>query len=131
MGKGYDPDARTIAIQPWEKAMIPPIERAIMNANLGMNPDNNGEFIRINVPPLNEERRKTLVKQAKHEGEEAKIGVRSARRDVIEELKKMKKNGLSEDVEKDAEAETQKLHDRYIKLIDELIDKKEKDILTV
>jgi ribosome recycling factor len=125
------PDARTIAIQPWERAMIQPIERAIMAANLGMNPDNNGDIIRLNVPPLTEERRKSLVKQSKHEGEEAKIGVRNVRRDVIEELKKLQKQGLPEDMEKDAEAETQKLHDKCIKRIEEMIEKKEKDILTV
>lgn len=125
------PDARTIAIQPWEKAMINPIERAIMAANLGMNPDNNGEIIRLNVPPLTEERRKGLVKQAKQEAEEAKISVRTIRRDVIEEVKKLKKDGLPEDMEKDAEGEAQKLHDRFIKKVDELMEKKEKDILTV
>ena len=125
------PDARTIAVQPWEKTMIQPIEKAILNANLGMNPDNNGEIIRINIPPLTEERRKSLVKQVKHEGEEAKISIRTARRDVIEELKKLKKDGLSEDLEKDAEGEAQKIHDKFIKLIDDLVAKKEKDILTV
>ncbi|MBN2743127.1 ribosome recycling factor [Breznakibacter xylanolyticus] len=125
------PDARTIAIQPWEKTMIGPIERAIMAANLGMNPDNNGEIIRLNVPPLTEERRKSLVKQSRQVGEDAKISVRSARRDAIEELKKMQKDGLPEDMAKDAEAEAQKLHDKYIKKVDELIEKKEKDILTV
>jgi ribosome recycling factor len=125
------PDPRTIAIQPWEKKMIQTIERAIMAANLGMNPDNNGELIRISVPPLTEERRKGLVKQAKQEGEDAKISVRTIRRDVIEEVKKLKKDGLPEDEEKDAEEEAQKLHDRYIKRIEELMDKKEKDIMTV
>jgi ribosome recycling factor len=125
------PDARTIAIQPWEKVMINPIEKAIMAANLGMNPDNNGEIIRLNVPPLTEERRKVLVKQAKQEAEEGKISIRSIRRDVIEELKKLKKDGLPEDMEKDAEAHVQKIHDKFIKVIDDLFEKKEKDILTV
>ena len=125
------PDARTIAVQPWEKTMIQPIEKAILTANLGLNPDNNGEIIRINIPPLTEERRKGLVKQVKHEGEEAKISIRTARRDVIEELKKLKKDGLSEDLEKDAEGEAQKIHDKFIKQIDEMVEKKEKDILTV
>ncbi len=125
------PDARTIAIQPWEKKMIPFIEKAIMAANLGVNPDNNGEYIRLNIPPLSEDRRKILVKQVKAEGEEAKIGIRSTRRDVIEELKKMKKDGLSEDLEKDAESEVQKIHDKYIRIIDEFIEKKEKDVLTI
>lgn len=125
------PDARTIAIQPWEKAMIQPIEKAIINGNLGLNPDNNGEMVRINVPALTEERRNGLVKQAKHEGEEAKISIRNARREVIEELKKLKKEGLSEDLEKDAEGDAQKLHDKYIKLVDDTVSDKEKDILTV
>ena len=125
------PDARTIAIQPWEKTMIGPIERAIMAANLGMNPDNNGEIIRLNVPPLTEDRRKSLVKQVKQVGEDAKISIRSVRREVIEDLKKLQKDGLAEDAEKDAEAEAQKIHDRYIRKVDELVEKKEKDILTV
>ncbi|MBN2165058.1 MAG: ribosome recycling factor [Marinilabiliaceae bacterium] len=125
------PDARTIAIQPWEKAMIGSIEKAIMAANLGMNPDNNGEIVRLNVPPLTEERRRDLVKQVKHICEETKISIRNARRDIIEELKKLKKDGLSEDIEKDAAADAQKLHDKFIKKVDELLEKKEKDILTV
>jgi len=125
------PDPRTIAIQPWEKKMIQTIERALMAANLGMTPENNGEIIRLNVPPLTEERRKSLVKQAKQESEDAKVSVRSIRRDMIEEFKKLKKDGLSEDAEKDAEAEAQKIHDRYIRKVDELMEKKEKDILTV
>jgi len=125
------PDPRTIAIQPWEKKMIQTIERALMAANLGMTPENNGEIIRLNVPPLTEERRKSLVKQAKQESEDAKVSIRSIRRDMIEEFKKLKKDGLSEDAEKDAEAEAQKIHDRYIRKVDELMEKKEKDILTV
>jgi len=125
------PDPRTIAIQPWEKAMIVPIEKAIMAANLGFNPENNGEIVRINVPPLTEERRKDLVKQAKKEAEDARISLRNIRRDSNEELKKMKKDGLAEDVEKDAETEVQKLTDKYAKVVDEHIAKKEKDILTL
>jgi ribosome recycling factor len=125
------PDPRPITIQPWEKKMIPIIEKAILAANLGMNPDNNGETIRINVPPLTEERRKDLVKQVKKIGEEIKIAIRNIRRDIIEDFKKLKKDGLQEDMESDAEGEVQKLTDKSIKKIDELLDKKEKDILTV
>ncbi len=125
------PDPRTIAIQPWEKAMIQPIEKAIMVANLGFNPENNGEIVRINVPPLTEERRKDLVKQAKKEAEDARISIRNVRRDSNEELKKMKKDGLAEDIEKDAETEVQKLTDKYSNIVDEHIAKKEKDILTI
>jgi len=125
------PDPRTITIQPWDRKTIPVIEKAIMAANLGMNPDNNGEIIRILVPPLTEERRKDLVKQVKKLGEETKIAIRNIRRDAIEELKKLKKEGLPEDMEKDAEEETQKTTDKFIKRVDELTDKKEKDILTV
>ncbi len=125
------PDPRTIAIQPWEKAMIDPIEKAIMMANLGFNPENNGEIVRINVPPLTEERRKDLVKQAKKEAEEARISIRNIRRECNEELKKMKKDGLAEDMEKDASGEVQKLTDKYATIVDEHIAKKEKDILTI
>ncbi|WP_027473501.1 ribosome recycling factor [Saccharicrinis fermentans] len=125
------PDPRTIAVQPWEKAMIEPIEKAIMLANLGLNPENNGEMIRINVPALTEERRKDLVKQVKKEGEDAKISLRNVRKESNLELKKMQKEGLSEDMEKDAEAEVQKLTDQYSKVIDQQVDKKEKDILTI
>ncbi|MBQ3635371.1 MAG: ribosome recycling factor [Bacteroidales bacterium] len=125
------PDPRTIAIKPWEKSMIAPIEKAIMAANLGLNPDNNGEMIRIIIPPLTEERRKDLAKMAKKTCEDARIVVRNARRDSIEELKKMKKNGLAEDLEKDKEAEVQKIHDGYMKKIDDMYAAKEKDIMTV
>lgn len=125
------PDPRTIAIQPWEKGMIPVIEKAIMAANLGLNPDNNGETIRINIPPLTEERRMDLVKQVKKEGEDARVGIRSARRNSNEELKKLKDNGLSEDLEKDAEAEVQKLTDKYTKMVSDILSKKEEDIMTV
>ena len=125
------PDARTIAITPWEKSMIREIEKAIINSDLGITPENNGEVIRLSIPPLTEERRKQLVKQSKAEAETAKISVRNARRDAIEGLKKEIKNGLSEDNEKDAEAEVQKLHDKYMKKIDEVFSAKEKEILTV
>lgn len=125
------PDAKTITVQPWERAMIPVIEKAILNSDVGITPMNNGEVIRLGIPPLTEERRKQLAKQSKHEGEEAKISVRNARRDAIEKLKKMVKEGLPEDVEKDAEAEAQKLHDKYIKKIDEMLAAKEKEIMTV
>ena len=124
-------DARTIVIQPWEKNMIPVIEKAIMAANLGFNPDNNGEIIRINIPMLTEERRATLVKQVKHEGEETKISLRSARRDALEELKKMQKGGLSEDMEKTSEEKVQKLIDKYIAKVDQMLVAKEKDIMTI
>jgi ribosome recycling factor len=124
-------DARTIVIQPWEKVMIPVIEKAIMAANLGFNPDNNGEVIRINIPMLTEERRGSLVKQVRHEGEETRISLRSARRDAIEELKKMLKNGLAEDIEKTAAEKVQKLIDKYIDKVDHLLIVKEKDIMTV
>jgi len=125
------PDPRTIAIQPWEKPLIGAIEKAIMAANLGLNPDNNGDMIRINIPPLTEERRRDLVRQAKGECEDAKVSLRNTRRDCNEELKKLKKEGLSEDLEKDAEADVQKITDGYVKKIDELFEVKEKDILTV
>ncbi|MDR1757200.1 MAG: ribosome recycling factor [Culturomica sp.] len=125
------PDPRTISIQPWEKQMIAPIERAIMSANLGFNPDNNGETIRISVPPLTEERRKDLVKQARTIGEQAKVSIRTARRDAIEQFKKMAKEGLPEDVAKDAENEAQKMTDACTKKVDEMLLAKEKDILTI
>jgi len=125
------PDPRTIAIQPWEKVMIIPIEKAIMLANLGLNPENNGEIVRINVPALTEDRRKNLVKQAKKEAEDARISLRNIRRDSNEELKKMKKDGLAEDLEKDAELEVQKLTDKYSTIVEDFVSKKETDILTI
>lgn len=125
------PDAKTIAIQPWEKALIPVLEKAIQNSDVGITPANNGEIIRLGIPPLTEDRRKQLAKQARGEGEEAKISIRNARREVIEALKKMVKDGLSEDVQKDAEAEAQKLHDKYVKKVEELLAEKEKEIMTV
>lgn len=125
------PDPRTIAVQPWDRSMIAPIEKAIMNANLGLNPDNNGELIRINIPPLTEERRRDLVKQSKGEAEVAKVSIRNARRDVIEQVKKMVKDGLPEDMAKDAEALAQKMTDECGKKVDEALAKKEKDIMTI
>ncbi len=125
------PDARTVAIQPWEKGLIPVIEKAIMNANLGFNPDNNGEIIRINVPVLTEERRRLLVKQAHQEGENAKISIRTVRKDANESLKKLMKEGLSEDLEKDAEAEVQKLTNDFGLKVESLVKDKEKDIMTI
>ena len=125
------PDARTIAITPWEKSMFKVIEKAIINSDLGITPENNGEVIRLCVPPLTEDRRKQLVKQCKGEAENAKVSVRNARREAIDGLKKEIKQGLSEDVEKDAEANVQKLHDKYLKKIDEIFAAKEKEILTV
>lgn len=125
------PDARTIAIQPWEKGLIAKIEKAILVANLGFNPDNNGEIIRINIPVLTEERRKLLVKQAFHEGEVAKVSTRSIRKEANESLKKLLKDGLSEDLEKDAEQLVQKMTDDFTKKIDDLVKAKEKDIMTI
>ena len=125
------PDARTIAITPWEKSMFKVIEKAIIDSELGVTPENNGEVIRLCIPPLTEERRKQLVKQSKTEAENAKVSVRNARREAIDGLKKEIKNGLSEDIEKDAEGDVQKLHDKYMKKIDDLFAAKEKEILTV
>ena len=125
------PDARTIAITPWEKSMFKEIEKAIINSDLGITPENNGEVIRLSIPPLTEERRKQLVKQSKAEAENAKVSVRNARREAIEGLKKEIKKGMSEDVEKDGENEVQKLHDKYMKKIDDIFANKEKEILTV
>ena len=125
------PDAKTIAIQPWEKAMMSVIEKAILNSEVGITPMNNGEVIRLGIPPLTEERRKQLAKQSRAEGEDAKISIRNARRDAIEKLKKQLKEGLPEDVEKDAEANVQKIHDKYIKKVDDMLAEKEKEIMTV
>lgn len=125
------PDARTISIQPWEKKIIGDIERAIINSNIGLAPNNNGETIRLILPPLTEERRQQLAKQCKGEAENAKVSIRNARRDAIETLKKQVKEGMPEDAEKDAESEAQKLHDKYIRQIDDVYAKKEKEIMTV
>lgn len=125
------PDARSIVIQPWEKTLIPEIEKAIQNSNLGFNPSNNGETVRVPVPPLTEERRKELVKQARTESETAKVSVRNARRDANDILKKLQKDGLAEDEAKVAETEVQKLTDKYNEKVDALVAAKEKEIMTV
>ncbi len=125
------PDARSIAIKPWDKNMFRVIEKAIIDSDLGIMPENNGEIIRLGIPPLTEERRKQLVKQCGKEEEQAKVSVRNTRRDTIDQLKKAQKEGLSEDMEKDAEAELQKIHDKYIKQIAEILQAKEKEIMTV
>ena len=125
------PDAKTMLIQPWDRNLIHPVEKAIMDANLGFTPQNNGEVIRINIPALTEERRKELVKKARTAGENAKVGVRNARRDAIEALKKLQKEGLPEDSEKDFEDEVQKCTDNFIKKIDEILNAKEKEVMTV
>ncbi|GAB4154774.1 MAG: ribosome recycling factor [Winogradskyella sp.] len=122
------PDGRTISVQPWEKSMLQEIERGIMLANLGFNPMNNGEMIIINVPPLTEERRRELAKQAKSEAEDAKIGVRSARKDAMNDIKK---SDVSEDLQKNAEIDIQELTDAYVKKIDKILDVKENEIMTV
>ena len=122
------PDARTLSIQPWEKNMLQEIEKAIQLANLGLNPMNNGDLIMINVPPLTEERRRDLAKQAKAEAEHAKVGVRNARKDANNDIKKV---DISEDMKKNAEADVQTLTDSYVKKIDEKLAVKEKEIMTV
>ncbi|NHN26999.1 ribosome recycling factor [Flavobacterium jejuense] len=125
------PDARTLTVTPWEKNMLQPIEKAIMIANLGLNPMNNGENIIINIPALTEERRRDLVKQAKSEAEDAKIGIRNARKDANTDIKKEEKNGTSEDICKKAEDDVQKLTDAYIKKIDDHLVVKEAEIMKV
>jgi ribosome recycling factor len=125
------PDAKTILITPWERNLIKDIEKAILHSDVGITPDNNGEVIRLGIPPLTEERRRALAKQAKQEAENAKISVRNTRREVIEALKKSTKEGVPEDLAKDAEDKVQKIHDRFIKQIDELFAAKEKEIMTV
>jgi ribosome recycling factor len=124
-------DARTLTIQPWEKNMIQPIERAIIAANIGINPQNDGQMIRLFLPPLTEERRKELVKRSAAEGEHAKVGIRNIRRDAIEGIKKLQKDGLSEDTAKDAEADVQELTDKYIVLVDKHLATKEKEIMAI
>lgn len=126
------PDARTLAIQPWERNLISAIEKAILDANVGLTPSNNGETIRCVVPALTEDRRLELTKKAKSEGENAKIVVRNARRDAVDALKKsIKTDAVSEDTEKEAEDEVQKLTDKFVKTVDELVSAKSKEILTV
>lgn len=124
-------DARTITIQPWEKNMLQPIERAIIAANIGINPQNDGLLIRLFLPPLTEERRRELVKRCQGEGEHAKVAVRNIRRDAIENIKKLQKNGLSEDATKDAEADIQEVTNRYITAVDKHLASKEKEIMAV
>lgn len=122
------PDARTISVQPWEKTMIPEIETAIMNANLGFNPMNNGEMVIINVPPLTEERRIQLTKQAKAEAEDAKVSIRSARQEANKDVKQL---DISEDLEKNAEIDIQELTDSYTKKVDAILEVKEAEIMKV
>lgn len=124
-------DARTLTIQPWEKNMLQPIERAIINSNIGLNPQNDGVIIRLFLPPLTEERRKELVKRCLAEGEHSKVGIRSIRRDAIESFKKAQKNGLSEDAAKDAEDAVQELTNRFIAIVDKHLASKEKEIMAV
>lgn len=125
------PDAKSILIQPWEKSMLKIIEKAILDSDVGITPENNGEVIRLGIPPLTEERRKQLVKQIKQEAEDAKISIRNFRREGMDAIKKGVKDGLPEDTGKNAEVSLQKLHDKYIKLIDESFEVKEKEVLTV
>ena len=124
-------DARTITVQPWEKSMLDEIARGIINSNLGLNPQNNGEFILINVPILTEERRKDLVKRVKAEGEHAKVSIRNQRKEANDFIKSLKDSGLSEDMAKKSEDEVQKVVDAYVKKVEDLIVLKEKDIMTV
>ena len=125
------PDAKTILIQPWDKNMIRPIEKAFIDSNIGLTPSNNGESIRLSMPPLTEERRKELVKQSKAEAENARVSLRNARRDAVEAFKKAVKEGMPEDEGKDGESQAQKLLEKFNKAIDAAFDKKEKEIMTV
>lgn len=125
------PDSRTLVIQPWDKSLIRPVETAIINANLGFAPSNDGDTIRINIPPVTEERRKELVKLSKQEAEHGKVGIRNLRKEANEKIKKLQKDGLSEDEAKAGEEEVQKLIDAYIKKTDEATVQKEKEIMTV
>lgn len=125
------PDAKTILIQPWDKNMIRLIEKAILDSNIGLTPSNNGETIRLSIPPLTEERRKELVKQSKGEVENARISIRNARRDAVEAFKKAVKECMPEDESKDGESQVQKLLEKYSKLVDAAFEKKEKEIMTV
>ncbi len=125
------PDARTILIKPWEKNMIGPIEKAIINANIGLTPSNNGDEIRLNIPALTEERRKQLVKQVKEEAEKARVSLRNSRRDAVEAFKKSQKDGMPEDEAKNGEDIVQKMYDKFSKKIDEVVAAKEKEVMTV
>ena len=124
-------DARTLSIQPWEKQMLAPIEKAIIASNIGLNPQNDGSFIRLFLPPLTEERRKELVKRVNNEGEQAKVAIRSIRREAIEQIKKEQKDGLSEDIAKDGEARVQVVTDKHIAIIDQHCKDKDKEIMTI
>ena len=125
------PDAKTILIQPWDKKMIKPIEKAIIDSNIGLTPSNNGEQILLSIPPLTEERRKLLVKQVRGVGENARISLRNARRDAVDAFKKAQKEGMPEDESKDGETQSQKLLEKYSKKLDSLLEIKEKEIMTV
>ncbi len=131
VGNVSTPDARTLTITPYEKSMITEIEKGIMYANLGLNPMNNGEMVIINIPPLTEERRRDLVKQAKSEAEDAKVGIRNDRKSANNEIKKLEKEGLSEDIASNTEVDIQNLTDMFTKKVDELLTIKEKEIMTV
>ncbi len=131
VGNVNTPDARTLVVQPWEKSLLGPIEKAIMEANMGMNPQNDGIIIRINVPPLTEERRRDLVKKVKSEVEQGKVAIRNIRKEANEKIRKLKSEGVSEDEMKTGEGEVQKLTDGFIARMDQLSDAKEKDIMTV
>lgn len=131
VGTVNTPDARTLVIQPWEKSLLGPIEKAIIESNLSLNPQNDGQIIRINVPPLTEERRKDLVKKVKAEAEGGKVTIRNIRKDANEKIKKLKTEGVSEDDIKVGEGDVQKLTDSYIIKVDQLSELKEKDIMTV
>ncbi|MEO6731489.1 MAG: ribosome recycling factor [Ferruginibacter sp.] len=125
-------DARTISVQPWEKKMLQPIERAIMASNIGINPQNDGNFIRLFLPPLTEERRRELVKRCNAEGEQGKVSIRNIRREAIEQVKKLQKDAeISEDLAKNAEAEIQELTNRFISLVEKHLETKEKEIMAV
>lgn len=125
------PDAKTILIQPWDRNMIRLIEKAILDSNIGLTPSNNGEQIRLSIPPLTEERRRDLVKQVRQEAETARISLRNARRDAVESFKKAQKEGMPEDEAKDGETQAQKMTEKFSKLIDASLDRKEKEIMTV
>ena len=125
------PDAKTVLIQPWDKNMIRAIEKAILDSNIGLTPSNNGEQIRLTMPPVTEERRKELVKQVRAEAETARVSLRNARRDAVEAFKKAMKEGMPEDESKDGETQSQKLLEKYTKMLDAALDRKEKEIMTV
>lgn len=124
-------DARTLMLQPWEKQMLGPIEKAIIAANIGLNPQNDGNFIRLFLPPLTEERRKELVKRVNNEGEQSKVAIRNIRRDGVEQIKKLQKDGMSEDAAKDCEGRIQGITDKHIALVDQHCKDKEKEIMTI